>query len=107
MRKGVKEIANNVTENTIAVKMNRTFVDIKSRQMKLAYKMYEKHISIIDILDKTNVDEEEFIYFVNLRHKKYPGRYPTDYRVEIDKLRTEIYDLVTIVKSFIELVKNK
>ena len=103
----LEEIANNVSEHTIAVKHNRTITDVKSRLMKLAYKMYEKNVSIIEILDKTNVDEEDFIYFVNWRHKNYPARRPLNFTCEISELRKEIYDLVTIVNSFIELVKNK
>jgi hypothetical protein len=51
------ELDNNIDIEIIAEKHNRTKGSIISRQNEIAYQMYLKNISIIEIIDKTKLDE--------------------------------------------------
>jgi len=51
------ELDNNIDIEIIAEKHNRTKGSIISRQNEIAYQMYLKNSSIIEIIDKTKLDE--------------------------------------------------
>ena len=92
------ELNNNIDIEIIAEKHNRTKGSIVSRQKEIAYKMSIKNISMIEIINKTKLDEITINEFIEKKS------YNTSIKKSIKK--NEIEDEINEMKNDIKELKN-
>lgn len=109
------DLANNIDIEIIAEKHNRTKRSIVSRQKEIAYKMSIKNISMIEIINKTKLDENTINKFIEKK------RYNTSIKKsikenkikdktfsiedEINEMKNDIKKLKNILKELVEMMK--
>ena len=99
------ELNNNIDIEIIAEKHNRTKGSIVSRQKEIAYKMSIKNISMIEIINKTKLDEITINEFIEKKS------YNTSIKKSIKKNEIEdknfsIEDEINEMKNDIKELKN-
>ena len=99
------ELNNNIDIEIIAEKHNRTKGSIVSRQKEIAYKMSIKNISMIEIINKTKLDEITINEFIEKKS------YNTSIKKSIKKNEIEdknfsIEDEINEMKNNIKELKN-
>jgi hypothetical protein len=99
------DLDNNIDIEIIAEKHNRTKGSIISRQKEIAYKMYIKNISMIEIINKTKLDEITINEFIEKKS------YNTSIKKSIKKNKIEdkkfsIEDEIIYIKKDINELKN-
>ena len=101
----LKNLDNNININIIAEKHCRTLGGIISRQKVIAYKMFIKNISIIEIINKTKLNELQINEFIDKKS------YNTSIKKSIKKNKIEdknfsIEDEIIYIKKDINELKN-
>ena len=101
----LEDLNNNIDIKIIAEKHNRTKGGIISRQKEIAYKMYIKNISIIEIINKTKLDESIINEYIQKK------QYHNDMKQSIKKNKIEekkfsIEDEIYDIKNDIDILKN-
>lgn len=109
------ELNNNIDIEIIAEKHNRTKGSIVSRQKEIAYKMSIKNISMIEIINKTKLDEitiNEFIekksYNTNIKKSiKKNEIEDKNFSIEdeIDEMKNDIKELKNTLKELVDMMK--
>jgi hypothetical protein len=109
------ELNNNIDIEIIAEKHNRTKGSIVSRQKEIAYKMSIKNISIIEIINKTKLDEITINEFIekksyNTSIKKSIKKNEIEDKNfsiedEINEMKNDIKELKTTLKELVDMMK--
>ena len=109
------ELDNNIDIDIIAEKHERTKGSIISRQKEIAYKMFIKNISMIEIINKTKLDEftiNEFIekksYNTSIKKSTKKNRiedYNFPIEESINEMKNDIKELKKSLKELIEMMK--
>ena len=102
------ELDNNIDIEIIAEKHNRTKGSIVSRQKEIAYKMSIKNISMIEIINKTKLDEITINEFIEKKS------YNTSIKKSIKKnkiedknfsIENEINEMKNTLKELVDMMK--
>ena len=109
------ELNNNIDINIIAEKHNRTKGSIVSRQKEIAYKMSIKKISMIEIINKTKLDEITINEFIekksyNTSIKKSIKKNEIEDKNfsiedEINEMKNDIKELKNTLKELVDMMK--
>ena len=109
------ELNNNIDINIIAEKHNRTKGSIVSRQKEIAYKMSIKNISMIEIINKTKLDEITINEFIekksyNTSIKKSIKKNEIEDKNfsiedEINEMKNDIKELKNTLKELVDMMK--
>ena len=109
------ELDNSLDIKIIAEKHNRTKGSIVSRQKEIAYKMSIKNISMIEIINKTKLDEitiNEFIkkksYNTSIKKsikKNEIEKKKFSMEDEINEMKNDIKELKNTLKELVEMMK--
>jgi hypothetical protein len=101
------ELDNNIDINTIANKHNRSKNGIICRQKEIAYKMSIKNISMIEIINKTKLDEitiNEFIKKKSIKKNKIEDK-NFSIEDEINEIKNDIKELKNTLKEVFDMMK--
>ena len=99
------ELNNNIDIEIIAEKHNRTKCSIVSRQKEIAYKMSIKNISMIEIINKTKLDEITINEFIE--KKSYNASIKKSIKKnKIEDKNFSIEDKINEMKNDIKELKN-
>jgi len=106
------ELDNNIDIDIIAEKHNRTKGGIVSRQKEIAYKMYIKNISMIEIINKTKLDEitiNELIEKKSYNKKSLKNKIEDEIKMknDINEMKTDIKELKNTLKELVDIMKLK
>jgi len=109
------ELDNNIDIEIIAEKHNRTKGSIISRQNEIAYQMYLKNSSIIEIIDKTKLDEitiNEIIakkeYSISIKKCIKENKIEDNtfsIKDEIIYIKKDINDIKNTLKELVDMMK--
>ena len=109
------ELDNNIDIDIIAKKHNRTKGSIVSRQKEIAYKMSIKNISMIEIINKTKLDEitinefiEKKIYNTSIKKSiKKNEIEDKNFSIEneINEMKNDIKELKNTLKELFDMMK--
>lgn len=109
------ELDNNIDIEIIAEKHNRTKGSIVSRQKEIAYKMSIKNISMIEIINKTKLDEitiNEFIekksYNTSIKKSIKKNKIEDknfSIEDEINEMKNDIKEFKNTLKELVEMMK--
>ena len=109
------ELNNNIDIEIIAEKHNRTKGSIVSRQKEIAYKMSIKNISMIEIINKTKLDEITINEFIekksyNTSIKKSIKKNEIEDKNfsiedEINEMKNDIKELKNTLKELVDMMK--
>ena len=109
------ELNNNIDIEIIAEKHNRTKGSIVSRQKEIAYKMSIKNISMIEIINKTKLDEITINDFIekksyNTSIKKSIKKNEIEDKNfsiedEINEMKNDIKELKNTLKELVDMMK--
>ena len=107
------ELDNNIDIDIIAEKHNRTKGGIVSRQKEIAYKMYIKNISMIEIINKTKLDEITINELIERKsyNKKSIKKNKIDeineMKNDINEMKNDIKELKNTLKELVDMMKLK
>ena len=109
------ELDNNIDIEIIAEKHNRTKGSIVSRQKEIAYKMSIKNISMIEIVNKTKLDEITINEYIGRKLIEKKGRKPKGDKViskeltlenEIIEIKNDIKELKNTLKELVGIMNS-
>ena len=109
------ELDNDIDIETIAEKHNRTKNSIVCRQKEIAYKMSTKNVSMIEIINKTKLDEITINKFIEKRSyntsikksikKNKIENLNFSIEHEINEIKNDIKEFKNTLKELVDMIK--